>query len=35
LENLVNGLLYLEFGSAADAAPFLAVAGAWSDVEPI
>ncbi len=35
LENLANGLLYLDVGSAAVAAPFLAVAGAWSDVEPI
>jgi streptomycin 6-kinase len=35
LENLVNGLLYLDVGADADAAPFLAVAGAWSDVEPI
>lgn len=30
LENLVNGLLYLDVGSPADAARFLAVADAWS-----
>jgi streptomycin 6-kinase len=32
LETLVNGLLYLDVGSPADAAPFLAVADAWSSV---
>jgi len=34
LENLVNGLLYLDVGSPADAAPFLAVAEAWAAAEP-
>lgn len=34
LENLVNGLLYLDVGSADDAAPFLAVADAWAKAEP-
>jgi hypothetical protein len=33
LENLVNGLLYLDVGSPADAAPFLAVADAWAAAE--
>ena len=34
LENLVNGLLYLDVGAPADAAPFLAVAEAWAAAEP-
>lgn len=34
LEVLVNGLLYVDVGSAADAAPFLAVAEAWAIAEP-
>jgi streptomycin 6-kinase len=33
LEVLVNGLLYLDVGSPADAAPFLAVAEAWATAE--
>ena len=32
LENLVNGLLFLDVGSPDDAGPFLAVADAWSKV---
>jgi streptomycin 6-kinase len=34
LENLVNGLLYLDVGAPDDAAPFLAVAEAWAASEP-
>jgi streptomycin 6-kinase len=34
LENLVNGLLYLDVGSPDDAAPFLAVADAWAKAQP-
>ena len=34
IEQLVNGLLYKESGSDADAAPFLAVAEAWAKSEP-
>jgi streptomycin 6-kinase len=34
LENLVNGLVYLDVDSAADEAPFLAVADAWAKAEP-
>jgi streptomycin 6-kinase len=34
LENLVNGLLFLDVGSPVDAAPYLAVAGAWAKAEP-
>ena len=33
IEQLVNGLLYKEVGSDADAAPFLAVAAAWAEAE--
>ena len=35
LENLVNGLLYVDVGAPEDAAPFLAVASAWAEAEPI
>jgi streptomycin 6-kinase len=31
LENLVNGLLYIDVGSPEDAAPFLSVAEAWAN----
>jgi len=34
LENLVNGLLFLDVGAPDDAAPFLAVAEAWAASEP-
>lgn len=34
LEILANGLLYLDVGSPADAAPFLTVAEAWAKAEP-
>jgi streptomycin 6-kinase len=34
LEDLVNGLLYLDVGSPDNAAPFLAVAEAWAASEP-
>ncbi len=34
LEDLVNGLLYLDVGAPGDAAPFLAVAEAWAKSEP-
>jgi streptomycin 6-kinase len=34
LETLVNGLLFLDVGSPADAAPYLAVADAWSKADP-
>src|SRR5579862_5297048 len=34
LEDLVNGLLYLDVGLPEDAAPFLAVAEAWAATEP-
>jgi streptomycin 6-kinase len=34
VETLVNGLSYLEVGSAKNAAPFLSVADAWAAVEP-
>ena len=34
LEDLVNGLLYLDVGSPESAAPFLAVAEAWATAEP-
>ena len=34
LEDLVNGLLYLDVGSPGNAAPFLAVAEAWAATEP-
>ena len=34
IEQLVNGLLYKEVGSDADAAPFLRVAEAWASAEP-
>jgi len=30
----VNGCFYLDVGSPADAAPFLAVAEAWAAAEP-
>ena len=33
LENLVNGLLFLDVGSPDEAAPFLAVAEAWATAE--
>jgi streptomycin 6-kinase len=33
LENLVNGLLYLDVDAPTDAAPFLAVADAWAKAE--
>ena len=35
LETLANGLLYLDVGSAQDAAPFLAVAEAWAASEAL
>jgi streptomycin 6-kinase len=34
LENLVNGLLFLDVGAPDDAAPFLTVADAWAAAEP-
>ena len=34
LENLVNGLLFLDVGAPGEAAPFLAVADAWATTEP-
>lgn len=34
VEQLVNGLLYVEVGAASNAAPFLSVAEAWAKDEP-